>query len=348
MKSIVLIILISILNLTLLFAQQSQERFTIINNHKASYMEVATTIEQAISMLDSLKSHCINDYSIELNCNWRALSSKDTILEIFRIEENGDRFKQGDYYVHLSNNLPFDTYRELIDSVMLGFDQGSYRNRLVPWELSVAAINILYAPLIKKQVPDDRLGEYFELYREVSIHLMEFGSVSYFCNEPDFIAMSINDEVYNTIIDRLQNHPKYPERYKQEFFEKEAKKFNPLLYDSIGIPQRIKNLSKEDLEGLRKWNEEDEAYLRRWNTFLVLDAQAKERGMTIEEFFYERQVGSYYDQFGMVGYYEIPCVFSYVMKTNDQLLFEPCRKFLEEHPDYIWYPEGCREFFGLE
>lgn len=348
MKSIVLIILISIFNLTLLYPQQSQERFTDINGQKASYMGFATTIEQTIGMLDSLKSLYRNDYSMEFYGSWRDLSSKDTILEIFRIEENGDRYKQGDYYMHLSNSLPFDTYRELIDSIMLGFDQGSYRNRRVPRELASSAINILYAPLIKKQVPDDRLGEYFELYREVSIHLMKFGSGSYFCNEPDFIAMSINDEVYNTIIDRLQNHPKYPERYKQEFFEKEAKKFNPLLYDSIGIPQRIKNLSKEDLEGLRKWNEEDEAYLRRWNTFLILDAQAKERGMTVEEFFYERQVGSYYDQFGMVGYYNISCVFSYVMKTNDPRLFEPCREFLEKHPDYKAYPEGCREFFGLE
>lgn len=348
MKRIVFLILISIFNLTLLFAQQRRERFTVIYDQKASYMEVATTIEQAIAMLDSLKSLCRNDYSIELNCNWRALSSKDTILEIFRIEENGDRFKQGDYYMHLSNALSFDAYRELIDSVMLGFDQGSYRNGLVPWELASAAVNILYAPLIKNQVPNDKLDEYFELYRDISIYLIKFGSNSYFCHEPEFIAKSINDEVYNTMIDRLQNHPKYPERYKQEFFEKEAKKFNPLLYDSIGIPQRIKNLSKEDLEGLRKWNEEDEAYLRRWNTFLILDAQAKERGMTVEEFFYERQIGSYQDQFGMVGYYKIPCVFSYVMKTNDPRLFEPCREFLEKHPDYKAYPEGCREFFGLK
>ena len=348
MKSIVLIILISIFNLTLLYPQQSQERFTVVDTQKASSMGVATTIEQAIGMLDSLKSLFRNDYSIEFHGSWRDLSSKDTILEILRIEENGDSYKQGDYYMHLSNSLPLDTYRELIYSVMLGFDQGSYRNRRVPRVLTSAVISKLYDPLIKNIVPSDSLGEYFELYREVSIHLMKFGSDGYFCDKPEFISKSINDEVYNTIIDRLQNHPKYPERYKQEFFEKEAKKFNPLLYDSIGIPQRIKNLSKEDLEGLRKWNEEDEAYLRQWNTFLILDAQAKERGMTVEEFFYERQVGSYYDQFGMVGYYNISCVFSYVMKTNDPRLFEPCREFLEKHPDYKAYPEGCREFFGLE
>lgn len=348
MKRIILLTLISIFNLTLLFAQQSQERFTDINGQKASYMGVATTIEQAIGMLDSLKSLYRNDYSMEFYGSWRDLSSKDTILEIFRIEENGDRYKQGDYYMHLSNSLPFDTYRELIDSVMLGFDQGSYRNRRVPWELASSAINILYAPLIKKQVPNVRLGEYFELYREVSIHLMKFGSGSYFCNEPDFIAMNINDEVYNTIIDRLQNHPKYPERYKHEFFEKEAKKFNPLLYDSLDIPQRIKDLSLEDLESLRKWKTEDEEYLKRWHTILTVDAHAKAGGMSIEEYFYESQVGYSWHQFSMVGYYDISCVLSYVMKTNDQRLFEACREFLEKHPDYKVYDEGCREFFGLE
>ncbi|MGQ1948768.1 hypothetical protein ACT3CD_16880 [Geofilum sp. OHC36d9] len=382
MKRVVLLTLISIFNLTSLFAQQSQKRFTVINNQKASYMGVATTIEQAIAMLDSLKSLCRNDYSMEFYGSSRNLSSKDTILEILRIEENGNRYKQGDYYMHLSNCLPFDTYRELIDSVMLGFDQGSYRNGLVPWELASTAVNILYAPLIKNQVPNDKLDEYFELYRDISIHLIKFGSNSYFCHEPEFIAKSINDEVYNTVIDRLKNHPKYPERYKQEFFEKEAEKFNPLLYDSIGIPQRIKNLkesdlqvlrewewseedetylrrrthfppkiknlSKEDMQLLREWSEEYEAYWRRWNTFLTIDAFAKEKGMTLEEYFYERQIGYYQDQFGMVGYYEIPCVFSYVMKTNDQRLFDPCREFLEKHPDYKSYPDGCRKFFGLE
>ncbi|MFT3738441.1 MAG: hypothetical protein QM786_06760 [Breznakibacter sp.] len=346
MKKLGLLAFMCVFNLHVLFPQQqAKHKFTENTGVEVFSVGVATTVETAATMLDSLKSLCRNDYSLDIDCSIWDLASKDTILEILRVESTKRSYTKGDYVINLSNALPFGIYKELVDSCLPGFNQGSYRNRLVPQEVIGGAINVVFIPLAKNQVPNDRQAEYFELYRQLSIYLMKFGSYDRFCRKL-FIENCINDEVYNTVIDRLKNHPKYPERYRQEFFEKEAEKYNPALYDSTGVPQRIRN--KEDLQNLWKWSDEDKEYWRRWNSFLAIDTQAKELGMTHEEFFYERQIGEGREQFGLVGYYSFYCVFDYVMKSNDQHLFGVCREFLEEHPDYKRYPEGCRKFFGLE
>lgn len=318
----------------------STSNFT--NDLNMSSVGLATDLQEAFMLIDSVQVMLMDNYSIELYCRLNGFSSKDTIMELIQINSDNSYYKNGGLLLNISSGLLIDQYSKLLDYTAQMVTDTIYRTRWVYDEFTGALID-LYGRFVNiDYYPEDNSKEILSFYRKICICRIRLGDYQCFGSKA-FREKCLDSEICEIIEKELIDNYLYSKHFEKEFLVNMSIKYDPVKYDTTGVPQRIK-----DGVTYSPWNKcsaEDQYYEGQWARFTSLNKIAIENNITLEQAFYQQEMVG---KFGLVGYKGFSSMIYSLAMNNDNRLYEQIKKFLKEHTDYKIENKEVRRFYGLD